>query len=92
MKETVYTGTTESYTLVYLYDENGAPIGMRYRTPSMSANTFQNFFFEKNLQGDVIGIWNQSGTKVITYTYDAWGRVIVSGTDASTAGAFNPFR
>ena len=65
--------------LVYLYDENGAPIGMRYRTPAMAANTFQNFFFEKNLQGDIVGIWNQSGTKVITYTYDAWGRVVPVG-------------
>ena len=37
-----------------------------------------------NLQGDVIGIWNQSGTKVITYTYDAWGRVIVSVRDITT--------
>ena len=80
------------YLLVYLYDENGAPIGMRYRTPSMAKNVFQNYFFEKNLQGDIIGIWNQSGTKIVTYTYDAWGNVTVSGTSASTIGKWNPFR
>ena len=81
-----------TYLLIYLYDENGAPIGMRYRTPSMAKNVFQNYFFEKNLQGDIIGIWNQSGTKIVTYTYDAWGNVTVSGTSASTIGKWNPFR
>ena len=92
VKETVFTGNTESYTLVYLYDEYGSPIGFRYRTPSYSANVFDGYFFEKNIQGDVIGIWNQNGTKVVNYTYDAWGNVTVSGTCATGIGAKNPFR
>ena len=34
-----------------------------------------------------------SGTKVVKYTYDAWGKLIsTSGTLASTLGADNPFR
>ena len=53
---------------------------------------FDGYFFEKNLQGDVVGIWNQNGTKVVTYTYDAWGNITVSGTGASTIGAINPIR
>ncbi len=95
VKETVYTGTAESYTLVYLYDENGAPIGMRYRTPAMAANTFQNFFFEKNLQGDIVAVYNETGTKVISYTYDAWGRVVEtvhSSTGTNAYAQYNPFR
>ena len=92
VKETVFTGSTESYTLVYLYDEYGSPIGFRYRTPSYAANVFDGYFFEKNIQGDIVGIWNQNGTKVVTYTYDAWGNVTVSGMDATGVGAKNPFR
>ena len=92
VKETVFTGSTESYTLVYLYDEYGSPIGFRYRTPSYSAGVFDGYFFEKNIQGDIVGIWNQNGTKVVTYTYDAWGNVTVSGTGATGIGAKNPFR
>ncbi len=85
-------GSTSSYTLVYLYDEYGSPIGFRYRTPSYSAGVFDGYFFEKNIQGDVIGIWDQNGTKVVSYVYDAWGNVTVSGTGASGIGAKNPFR
>ena len=34
-----------------------------------------------------------SGTRVVEYTYDAWGKLIsTSGTLASTLGADNPFR
>ena len=44
------------YCLVYLYDENGAPIGMQYRTQSMAVGEFQDYFFEKNLQGDIVAM------------------------------------
>ena len=61
--------------LVYLYDENGSPMGMQYRTSSMNEGVFYTFWFEKNLQGDIIAVYNESGTKLISYTYDAWGNV-----------------
>ena len=64
---------TEQYTLIYLYDESSMPIGMMYRTPSYSDYAFDYYFFEKNLQGDIIAIYNASGTKIGSYTYDAWG-------------------
>ncbi|MBR6410831.1 MAG: RHS repeat-associated core domain-containing protein [Clostridia bacterium] len=92
VKETVFSNNVEQYCLVYLYDENGAPIGFRYRTPNYAKNVFDGFFFEKNIQGDIIGIWDQSGTKIVSYTYDAWGNMTVSGTGASTIGSKNPFR
>ena len=50
------TSKTESYIIVYLYDENGSPVGMKYRTPSYGESTFDYYFFEKNLQGDIIAI------------------------------------
>ncbi|MBR2956151.1 MAG: RHS repeat-associated core domain-containing protein [Clostridia bacterium] len=38
----------------------------------------------KYIQGDVIGVYNSSGTKLVTFKYDAYGNCSVSG-DASLA-------
>ena len=95
VKETVYVyDSIEIYTLVYIYDENGAPIGYRYRTPSYASGVFDGYFFEKNLQGDIVAVYNQSGTKLINYTYDAWGSTTTAYLNGggSTAAKFNPFR
>ncbi len=59
--------------VVYLYDATGAPIGMRYRTNSMAEGVFYSFWFDRNLQGDVVAVYNETGTKVLSYSYDAWG-------------------
>ena len=46
-----------------------------------------------NLQGDVIALVNASGTKVVEYRYDAWGKLLSkTGSMASTLGTLNPFR
>jgi len=48
-----------------------------------------------NLQGDVIALINSAGTKVVEYTYDAWGKpTSLTGVDAleTTLGTLNPFR
>ena len=94
IKETVYSGSTELYTLVYLYDENGAPIGYRYRTPSYASGVFDGYFFEKNLQGDIVAVYNQNGIKVAGYAYDAWGSCTTTyyNGGANTAAKYNPFR
>ena len=94
IKETVYSGSTELYTLVYLYDENGAPIGYRYRTPSYARGVFDGYFFEKNLQGDIVAVYNQNGIKVAGYAYDAWGSCTTTyyNGGANTAAKYNPFR
>ena len=93
IKETVFVDNAESYTLVYLYDEMGAPIGYRYRTPSYARGVFDGYFFEKNLQGDIIAVYNQSGKKLISYSYDAWGSTTIAYLNGggSTAARFNPF-
>lgn len=46
------------------------------------------------MQGDIIGIYSQTETKLATYKYDAWGKVTVaySNGGASTAAQYNPFR
>ncbi|MFR2213461.1 MAG: RHS repeat-associated core domain-containing protein [Ruminococcus sp.] len=32
-------------------------------------------YYEKNLQGDVIGLLDSRGAEIATYSYDAWGNV-----------------
>ena len=87
-----------NFLLIYLYDESGAPIGMQYRTNSYAANVFDTFYFEKNLQGDIIAVYNADGDKIGSYTYDAWGNctvTVVSGTttlEKNVVRSYNPFR
>jgi len=86
-----------AYIFIYLYDEAGSPIGIKFRRGNYAAGEYDYFFFEKNLQGDIVAIYNESGTKVATYTYDAWGKVITTlesgavGLDGYVANN-NPFR
>ena len=91
-------GSTE-YFLVYLYDETGSPIGLKYRTSAYAeVSGFDSFFFEKNLKGDIVAIYNESGTKIGSYTYDAWGNhtyTTASGTtglERKIVSTYNPFR
>ena len=58
------------------------------------------YWYGKNLQGDIVGIRNASGTLVAQYEYDAWGKHIRitdgSGNDVSDnpnhIANINPFR
>ena len=51
------------------------------------------YFYVKNAQGDVTGLVSASGTRVVTYTYDAWGNLLTTtGSMAATLGAQNPLR
>ena len=46
-----------------------------------------------NLQGDVVGLLDNSGNLVVEYKYDAWGKPIATtGSLAVTLGKRNPFR
>lgn len=86
------------HLLIYIYDENGSPIGLKYRTDSYAAERYNYFFFEKNLQGDIIAIYNESGDQIGTYTYTAWGEVSSIFNKERTVLEFNilftmnPFR
>ena len=80
--------------ILYLYDADGTPIGMQYRNTSYAEGVFDTYWYEKNLQGDIVAVYNQAGTKLIAYTYDAWGNssIIYSSGVASTTATYNPFR
>ena len=52
-----------------------------------------DYFYLRNAQGDVTGLVDSAGAKVVHYTYDPWGKTwSASGTLATTLGTFNPLR
>ncbi len=44
--------------LIYIYDENGSPIGVKHRNKNFAAEQLETYLFGKNLQGDIIEIYN----------------------------------
>lgn len=82
------TGRNLSY---YQYDEQGNIIGMQYNGTQ--------YYYIKNLQGDIIGILDNELNQVVKYDYDSWGKVIAitdaTGTeitDQTHIGHINPYR
>jgi len=79
-----------NYRVLYLYDENGAPLGFVYGG--------NRYLYEKNIQGDIIGIFAAEGAKIGSYTYDAWGNCTVTPDSLATQEEIqiltniNPFR
>ena len=84
---------SSTQTIVYLYDANGSPVGFKYRTPSCAEDVWDEYFYEKNMFGDIVAVYNASGTKLISYTYDAWGNFTTSyhNGGASTTATNNPY-
>ena len=80
------TGLNFSGTAVYFYyDSDGA-------ATAMSLNGLK-YYYIKNLQGDVVGISNQNGDIVVTYTYDSFGKIIdQTDTTVYNIANINPFR
>ena len=46
---------------------------MQYHGADYAEDAWDVFWYEKNLQGDIVAIYDESGTLLITYTYNAWG-------------------
>ena len=87
---------TDSYMIMYVYDAKGTPIGMQHRLSSYDEGIWDVFWFEKNLQGDIVAVYNGDGVKCISYVYDAWGKILKTTTHNSTGtnvyASKNPFR
>ena len=84
-----------SYTVIYLYEADGSPYGFQYiSSTSSSATAWESYVFEKNLQGDIVAVYDPWGAKYISYSYDAWGNATVTYHNGgeSTKAAKNPFR
>lgn len=60
------------------------------RTVGSTANTY---YFQRNLLGDVVAIYDTSGNMVAKYLYDAWGNCTISSETTNTVVAnANPIR
>ena len=60
----------------FLYDESGNPVGFTLNDTE--------YYYLKNLQGDITAITDANGNVVAKYTYDEWGKIL-SITDANGA-------
>lgn len=80
--------------LLYFYDADGSPIGMQYRDLMDDAGVYESYWFEKNLQGDIVKVYSANGTLLVSYSYDAWGSASVQyhNGGGSTNAVYNPFR
>lgn len=85
-----YSGSTLTHmtdgtnTLHFSYDSSGVA--------SVNYNGTE-YFYVKNMQGDVVALADTSGQIVVEYTYDAWGKLLgTTGSLASTLGQVNPLR
>ena len=58
-------GTDKIY---YTYDSTGNLV-------SMNLNGVE-YYYIRNGQGDIIGLFDNTGIQVISYTYDTWGKLI----------------
>ena len=86
---TLYGQKTDNEYIFFLYDENGTAYGFIIQNGTEKSH----YYYEFNLQGDIIGIIDSTGTKVVEYTYGAWGDILsVTGTVADTIGQKNPLR
>ena len=84
------------YTLVFRFDEGGNAIGFQL---TVSGYGTQEFWYQRNLQGDVSGLYNGSGTLIGPYAYDFWGKLLDAELlDSSFGGIYgyvlelNPIR
>ena len=85
MNGTLLGQTRGSDKIIFLYDEKANKYGFDYNGTK--------YYYIFNVQGDVIGILNQAGQKIVSYTYDPWGRLLsIGGPQAGTIGQLNPIR
>ena len=69
----------------FLYDGNGSAYSFIYNGTQ--------YYYVKNLQGDVVRILNTSGTTVVAYSYDAWGKcTVTSRISAKKEGGRNDIK
>ena len=70
--------SSDGKDLMFLLDGSGNVYGLHYDHYSSEAQTAAaTYYFAYNAQGDVIGIYDASGTVVATYAYDEWGNCTV---------------
>ena len=86
--EKYISGTTNKREFIYLYDESSI-VGVLY---SYNGSSPTPYYYHRNLQGDVIAIYDASGYTKAEYTYDAWGNCKVTNSTLYDLAYNNPIR
>ena len=69
----------------FSYDADGKVVGVNYN------GTY--YYYLRNAQGDIVKLIDKTGSTVVEYTYDTWGKLLsTTGSLAATFGAEQPFR
>lgn len=51
------------------------------------------YYYVRNAQGDIIGLIDSNGNKVVSYTYDTWGKLLsIEGSLKDSLGIKSPYR
>ena len=67
---------------------------MSYRENTYGQYQWDVYWFDLNLQGDIVAVYNKSDVKLVSYSYDPWGKCTVSYSNggASTSATKNNLR
>ena len=88
-KMVVNFNDNSSSTTIFIYKYIGNElIGFTYVKDGVSTD----YFYEKNIFGDIIKIYNSSGTVVGSYAYDEYGNCTVTGSTNDSIAYSNHFR
>ncbi len=88
----ILSSTSENETIYFYYNEKNQAVAMRIND--------ETYVYERNLQGDIVGLLDKTGTWVAKYSYNAWGEPIyitdnkghdISGDRTHVANK-NPYR
>ncbi len=67
---------------------------MQRRESGYSSTYWSTYWFEKNVFGDVVAVYDNWGYKLVEYIYDAWGNIVISSymSGLSEENFYNPVR
>ena len=70
---------------LFSYDAGGNAVSVKY-----NGNTY---YYVRNGQGDIVKLIDATGSAVVEYTYNTWGKAVTTtGSLAGTLGLIQPFR
>ena len=83
------------YIFDFSYGADGRAVGFSVTNTDDMSKSF--FYYALNSRGDVIALYNSAGTKICTYSYDAYGKLLSTALLSTTASDriasnFNPLR
>ncbi len=72
--------------VVYMYDNMNSPVGFNvvlFESPRKAEAEGRTYWYKKNLQGEIIGLYSATGQEVATYLYDPYGNIISKNINSS---------